>query len=87
MRETTKATIKIIVIVVFLILLPGVVIKFFNDQSTPKQETLKIRGEWCYLKTIQPGEAIKENNAGVYEYQIYATQQGIEVWGPCQQTR
>lgn len=47
-------------------------------------EPERPQSKWCYSKTIQAGDAITENNAGVYEYQIYATQKGIEVWTPCQ---
>jgi hypothetical protein len=81
MKSYTKATIILVIICLAVIWLPPMIIELFNDPSTQSQVTVK--GEWCYLKTIQTGETIQENNAGVYEYQIYATQKGIEVWTPC----
>jgi hypothetical protein len=73
--NTFSFWLMVFAVVVFLI--PNLITK-------ETKETIKIRGEWCYLKTIQAGEPITENNAGVYEYQIYATQEGIEVWTPCE---
>lgn len=73
-------TVKTVVIVIFIALSIGVLIRFFNGPSTQIASESSV---WCYLKTIKPGEAIQEHNAGTYEYQIFATQKGIEVWKPC----
>lgn len=45
-----------------------------------------IAPDWCLSKTIPPdaGEfVIQEQEGGTYNYQLYATSHGIEVWVPC----
>lgn len=38
---------------------------------------------YCYWKTLDAEDSIVESKPGVFEYQIYATTNGVEVWVPC----
>lgn len=42
---------------------------------------------WCYQELLPYWEdmTITENSAGTYEYQLYASKYGVEVWVPCKQ--
>lgn len=47
--------------------------------------TPKADSEWCYVKTIQAGDSISENDPGNYNYQLISTSKGIDVYIKCEQ--
>lgn len=46
-------------------------------------EPLPEEKEWCYVKTIQPGESISQHKSGTYYYDLVITHDGIKVYEKC----
>ncbi len=61
------------------------IITIIVHSSLRDNQAVEERGGWCYWKNLQDGDSIAGSSAGVYQYQLYATSKGIEVWLPCGQ--
>lgn len=61
------------------------VIDLYQDQQKFKPIVEEKQNEWCYTKTIQPGESISESGPGNYTYSLIMTSKGVDVYVKCDQ--
>jgi hypothetical protein len=70
-----------------LTVLLGLVISLaiFSLIQKEEEDVAKHHSEWCFLKLMPYGQhmSIDETEGGYYQYQLYAADQGVEVWIPC----
>lgn len=58
-------------------------IDLYQEQQRFHQATEEERSEWCYTKTIQPGESISESGPGNYTYSLIMTSKGVDIYIKC----
>jgi len=56
-------------------------------ETVLRVEEPKYRDGWCLKDVVAGGQGeviIEEQQGGRYDYELYATSKGIEVWTPCE---
>lgn len=84
-KNTHMRNAKKIIAINTLIICIAAIALLMTSQVEKEEAPAQVRDGFCYWKTLQDGDAISETEAGIYQYQLYATTRGIEVWLPCGQ--
>lgn len=76
---------KIIVAINTLIIcIAAIAILWLSKVEEKPELPAHVHDGFCYWKTLDAEDSIAESKPGVYEYQIYATARGVEVWKRCE---